>query len=402
MDNAFIGRQPIYDTNLQVVAYELLSRSGNGNAANIVDGDQATTNVIINALTEIGMENLIGPHRAFINLTRNFILSMGEHPMPEIKDRVVLEILEDIEADAEVVTSVQKLASNGYSIALDDFIYRDDLQPLVSLADIIKIDLLALDEKQLRQHVRKLANGSRKLLAEKVETQQQFELCKELGFDYFQGYFFCKPNIVSGKRLPANKLAILQLLANLQDPDSDAEQLSKVIMQDVTMSFRVLRYINSAQFNLGKEVDSIKQTIMLLGRSTIQNLANLVAMSHIDDKPHELFVTAMLRAKMAELLAQANGIKQADSYFTTGLFSVIDAMMDQPMDSLMQTLPLSHEVKQALLQNSGDLGAAIACVKAYEQADWDNSQYNNLDAETIRNAYLEAITWTNSSIELFR
>ena len=157
--------------------------------ADFLDGDSATTNVIINAITEIGMDQLVGPHRAFINLTRNHILQMAEQPMPELKNRLVLEILEDVEAEEVIVEAVSKLAKDGFTIALDDFIYSDSLQPLVDLSNIIKIDLMALNDEGLETHAIKLANGKRKLLAEKVETQEEFDRCKELGFDYYQGYF---------------------------------------------------------------------------------------------------------------------------------------------------------------------------------------------------------------------
>ncbi len=285
MDNdIFIGRQPIYDKNLNVYAYELLFRAGQQqNAANIVDGDIATTNVVLNALTEIGMDKLVGEQLAFINLPRNFLLTLGDDPVPEIKHQIVLEILEDIAADDEVVAAVQDLSTNGYTIALDDFVYNASLQPLVDNANVIKIDLMALDEDSLSDHVSKLANGKRKLLAEKVETQEEFERCKQLGFDYFQGYFFCKPNIVKGQRAPANKLAVMKVLASLQSPDLDTKELTQTISQDVTLSYRLLRYINSAQFGLGKQIDSIKRAVVMLGRNTIRNLASLIALSQIDD-----------------------------------------------------------------------------------------------------------------------
>ena len=324
MEEIFIARQPIYDAQLKVIAYELLFRSGKTvNEADFLDGDSATTNVIINALTEIGMDQLVGPHRAFINLTHNHILQMAEHPMPELKQRLVLEILEDIKAEEAIVTAVTKLAKDGFTIALDDFIYSEDLKPLVELSDIIKIDLMALTDEELEAHAKKLSNGKRKLLAEKVETQEEFDRCKELGFDYYQGYFFSKPQIMKGKSLPANKMAIMQLLTKLQDSESSTDELADTISQDVTMSMRILRYINSAQFGFAKEVDSIQQAIMMLGRTTIRNLANLVSMSQIKDKPHELLIISMIRAKMSENISKLVG-EDKEASFTIGLFSIID------------------------------------------------------------------------------
>ncbi len=396
MDDIYIARQPIYDANLKVIAYELLFRSGKTNEANVIDGDSATTNVIINALTEIGMDQLVGPHKAFINLTRNHIIQMAEQPLHELKERLVLEILEDIKAEEVIVNAVKKLAKDGFTIALDDFIYSESLQPLVDISNIIKIDLMALTDKELEAHVIKLADGKRKLLAEKVETQEEFDRCKELGFDYYQGYFFSKPQIIKGQSLPANKLAIMKLLAKLQDDESSTAELAQTITQDITMSVRVLRYINSAQFGFGKEVNSIQQAIMMLGRTTIRNLANLVTMSQIEDKPHELLIISMIRAKMAENIAQ---IVKADkeACFTTGLFSIIDTLMNNDMELLIEGLPLVENIRTALIRREGELGEILNCVLAYESGDWKNSHYKKLSIDEIRDCYLDALKWASAS-----
>jgi len=397
MDDIYIGRQPIYDANLRVIAYELLFRSGKvSNEANVVDGDSATTDVIINAITEIGMDQLVGPHKAFINLTHNHILQMAEQPLPELKERLVLEILEDIEAEDEIIEAVTKLANEGFTIALDDFIYNESLQPLVDISKIIKIDLMALTVEELGQQVTKLSNGKRKLLAEKVETQEEYDRCKELGFDYYQGYFFSKPQIIKGKSLPANKLAIMKLLAKLQDNESSTEELAQTITQDVTMSMRVLRYINSAQFGFGQEVNSIQQAIMMLGRTTIRNLANLVTMSQIEDKPHELLIISMIRAKMAENIAHLVKVDK-EICFTTGLFSIIDTLMDNDMELLIEGLPLTENIRAALIRREGELGEILNCVLAYESGDWKNANYDKLSIDEIRGCYLDSLKWASAS-----
>lgn len=397
MDDIYIGRQPIYDAKLKVVAYELLFRSGKvSNEANVVDGDSATTNVIINAITEIGMDQLVGPHKAFINLTHNHILQMADLPLPELKNRLVLEILEDIKAEKTIVEAVKKLADDGFTIALDDFIYDESIQPLVDISDIIKIDLMALKEGELEDYVSNLTDGKRKLLAEKIETQEEFEQCKELGFDYYQGYFFSKPQIIKGHSLPANKLAIMKLLAKLQDSESSTEELAQTITQDITMSVRVLRYINSAQFGFGKEVDSIQQAIMMLGRTTIRNLANLVAMSQIEDKPHELLIISMIRAKMSENIAHLLKMDK-EVCFTTGLFSIIDTLMDQDMEILIEGLPLTENIRAALIRREGELGKILNCVLAYESGDWKNANYDKFSINEVRDCYLDALKWASSS-----
>lgn len=397
MDNIYIARQPIYDAKLKVIAYELLFRSGETtNAADFVSGDDATTNVIVNSITEIGMDQLVGPHRAFINLTHNHILQMAEQPLPELKGRLVLEILEDIKAEDAIIEAVTKLSKDGFTIALDDFIYSESLQPLVELSDIIKIDLMALNDGELEAHVKQLSNGKRKLLAEKVETQEEFDRCKELGFDYYQGYFFSKPQIIKGKSLPANKVAILNLLAKLQDNESSNEELAEIISHDVTMSVRVLRYINSAQFGITREVDSIQHAIMMLGRTTIRNLATLVSMAQIENKPHELLIISMIRSKMAENIAMKVKANK-DVCFTIGLFSIIDTLMDQDMEVIIKELPLTENIRSALISYEGELGKILRCVLAYEDGDWENAKFDKLTTNDIRYCYLDALNWSNAN-----
>ncbi|MBI5041049.1 MAG: HDOD domain-containing protein [Gammaproteobacteria bacterium] len=302
MQDIYIGRQPIFDRDLNVFAYELLFRSGTQNHAGEFDGDQATSQVIVNAFIEIGLDQIVGTHRAFINLTRSFVTSSTPLPFP--KDRVVLEVLEDIRPDAEVIASVRSLAEQGYTVALDDFVFNDDLKPLVELAQIVKIDLMALSREQLDEHVRLLRGYNVKLLAEKIETQEEFEHCKELGFEYFQGYFLSKPNIVQSQQLPPNRLAVLQLLSKLQDPESDAGEVEKLVSQDVALSYKLLRYINSAFFALPKKIDSIRQAVVYLGTSAIKTWITLLVVAGLGNKPTELVIQAMQRAKMCELLAQ--------------------------------------------------------------------------------------------------
>ena len=397
MQNTYIARQPIFDKNLNVVAYELLFRTDQfANDAQVIDGDRATADVLLNSITEIGMDNLVGEHLAFVNLTHNHILQMAEKPFHELKERLVLEVLEDVKAEDTIVNALHSLEKKGFTIALDDFIYEESLQPLIDISQIIKIDLMALTDAELEVQVTKLSNGQRKLLAEKIETEAEFERCKELGFDYFQGYYFSRPQIIKGKKLPANKVATMQLLAQLQDPESSMDELANLISQDVTMSMRILRYINSAQFNLGKEIESIQRATIMLGRSTIRNIANLIAMSQIENKPNELIVISMIRAKMAEnIAALVNSDKEV--CFTIGLFSVIDALMDQEMGELIEKLPLPESMKLALLRHEGILGKILSCVIAYENGDWENAVYVDLKDEDLQSSFLSALKWANES-----
>ena len=401
MHNIFIGRQAIYDKDLKVSAYELLSRSNAEHNEAFVgehNANHATTIVMLNALTEIGLDQLVGKHPAFINLTYDFLI--GDCKIPDLRSQLVLEILEDVEVTDELVTSVKRLSDSGYMIALDDFIYHDKMLPLVEIADIIKIDILQLDEQGLREHVKKLREYDVRLLAEKVESQEEYDLCKELGFDYFQGYFFCKPKVVESQRAPANRLTIINLLAKLQDSEVQIEELEELISQDLALSFRLLKYINSAAFALQREVDSIHHAIVMLGLNTIRSLANLMLMSNIDDKPHELLVIAIVRARMCEELGTNIDKKMKDVFFTAGLFSVIDALMDTSMEDIINQLPLSSVLKDALLTRDGIVGEALKCCIAFERADWANVQCADIDKSIIQKSYFDAVIWSNVAINL--
>lgn len=401
MNNVFIGRQAIYDKELKVSAYELLSRSNDEHNEAFVgehNANHATTVVMLNALTEIGLQQLVGNNPAFINLTYDFLT--GKCKIPDLRNQLVLEILEDVEVTDDLVKAVKTLSDSGYMIALDDFIYHDKMLPLVEIADIIKIDILQLDEQGLRDHVKKLREHDVRLLAEKVESQEEYDLCKELGFDYFQGYFFCKPKIVKGQRAPANKITIVNLLAQLQNPEVQIETLEELISQDLALSYRLLKYINSAAFALQREVNSIHHAIVMLGLNTIRSLANLMLMSNIDDKPHDLLVIAIIRARMCEELAINHDKKLKDTYFTAGLFSVIDALMDSSMEDIVSQLPLSAELKDALLKQKGDVGEALKCCIAFERADWENVKFKDLEEMTIQKAYFNAVIWSNHAMAL--
>jgi EAL and modified HD-GYP domain-containing signal transduction protein len=330
-------------------------------------------------------------------LTGSFI--RGDHPLPLDNRQVVLEILEDIEPDQQVVEGMRKLAENQFIIALDDFVYSDKYIPLLELAHIVKLEVMGRSEEELREKIRQLEPFQVKLLAEKVETHEEFEMCKALGFVYFQGYFLCKPHIIEGRSMPANRLVILSLLARLQDPDADIAELERLIVQDVSLTYRLLRFINSAAFALGKEVDSVHRALILIGTNTIKKWVNLLLLARIDDKPRELMRTALIRARMCELLANLhNHPKERDQYFTCGLFSVLDALMDRPMAELLAELPLSSEVKEALLENKGESGKVLTEVLNYEKGAWQALLESGIAARDFRDCYLQAVLWADESM----
>jgi len=397
---AFVGRQPIYGRSIDMFAYELLFRHNEVNHATFTDGDAATAQVMLNTFVEIGLDHIVDDHLAFINLTRDFVL--GNYYVALPNDRVVLEVLENMGVDQELMDALQRLSKLGYQIALDDFVYHESLKPLVELADIIKVDVLELDRDTVAQHVKILRQYPVKLLAEKVETHEEFEFCRDLGFDYFQGYFFCKPKVISAKSMPANRMAILALLTQLQNPTIEISQLERIIQEDLSLGSQVLRYINTAFFEMPKQIDSIDQAVYMVGTDRLRTWASLLMLARIEDKPVELLVTAIVRARMCEQLALAHHVREVDQYFTVGLFSILDGLLDQPLDDLITTLPLGEDIRQALLWRKGPLGMTLECVLAYERGDWDTVLCHGVEVETVKSVYLEAISWTAYLVPLLK
>ncbi len=395
--HTYLARQPIYDRRLKVTAYELLYRSGIRNEAVVSDGDRATGEVVFNAVTEIGLEQVVGQGTAFINVTPAFLL--GGHCEALPKDRVVLEVLEDIEPTPEIIEALLNLWTQGYRIALDDFVFHERLEELIRLADIIKVDVLSLDATTVKEHVERLRRYDVKLLAEKIETHEQFFECKDLGFEFFQGYFACRPQIVAHRTISPHRLGTLQLLSRLQDENLSIVELEKLISRDPSLCLKLLRFINSSHCGLRRKVDSIRHAATLVGLRQIRAWAGLLAFGDLNDKPNELVRTANIRARMCERLAAYVCDRYTDRCFTVGLFSLLDAFTDQPLDVILKQLPLSEEINTALLAHDGYAGAILRFVVAYEKADWKSVDTLNalgIPVDVVRNAYLEAIAWTDT------
>ncbi|PKM43310.1 MAG: hypothetical protein CVV05_15825 [Gammaproteobacteria bacterium HGW-Gammaproteobacteria-1] len=397
----YVGRQPIYDRALDVYAYELLYRRGNVNRATFSDGDLATTQLLINTFMEIGLENIVGSRPAFINITGDFFT--GQYPLPMSHEQVVFELLETVEPTAEVINGVRGLVEQGYRIALDDYLLRQDTLPLLELASFVKLDVLNMQRDELARTVERLRRRDLMLIAEKVETPADYDACRELGFDLFQGYFFSYPDVIQTHTNTANRSVVIRLIAQLQDPSIDLREVETLIAQDVILSFRLLRYINCATFGLRREVDSIRQAIMLLGLATVRNWATLLLLSQFDDrKPRELMTIALIRARMCELLSVTDPRIDAGQAFTTGLFSLLDAMLDVPMENLLDQMPLSLPIKLALLNREGVLGTLLDDVVRYERGQWDGLAERDAVSIDYNSAYLAAMSWADNSSKALR
>jgi len=397
MEDIFVARQPIYDRQLDLIGYELLYRDNEQCRAKFEDGARASSRLIINTFMGFGLENIVGSNPAFINLTQDFFID--DRPIPMSREQVVLEVREELLPAPHVLDGLRQLVAQGYTIALDDFVYKPELEPLLELAHIVKIDLGELGREGLSQQADICRKYPLKLLAEKVETPSDMEFCKGLGFDYFQGFFFCKPQLVKAKSQPANRAVILQILEKLQDPEADMVELEKVIIQDVALTYKLLRYLNCATYALRREINSVREALMLIGTEQVKKWAILLLMSSYDnDKPQELIATAMVRARMCELMAKKQQqTLDPEQAFTVGLFSTLDAVMDTPMENLLDSISLNSQIKFALLDCEGTLGHLLRQVLRYEKGEWSSLDIDGFSSTDFAMAYLGAVQWANEN-----
>jgi c-di-GMP-related signal transduction protein len=392
-----VARQPIFDRRGQVFAYELLFRPSQSASASGVSSDDATARVIVDSLLSIGLDTLTGGKRAFINLTRETLVSGAATLLPA--DKVVIELLEDLQPDDEVRQACTALKKAGYSLALDDFAYSNPSAELLQFADYVKVDFLEHSTAEARSALRaRLGTTCAQLVAEKIETTEQSAEAAAEGFSYFQGYFFGRPAVRQVKRIAASKLAYATLLTKLIDPNIHLSELEAIIKQDASLSYRVLRAVNSAATSLQVEIGSIRQAIILLGRDTIRRWASLWAMASLNETANpELAVSSIIRAHCCEQLGSA-GTSSAGSAFLLGLCSMLDAILEQPMEAAIAPLPLEADIRAALLGEQNERRALLDCVIAYERGEWGRheelARRARVNASLLPAAYREALKWT--------
>ena len=396
----YVARQPIFNKNKKLYGYELLFRDGLSNAFPDIDGDTATSKLLSNSFFSIGMNQLTSGKTAFINFPQGLLLN--KIPLMFPSEKMMVEILEDVDPNEQVISACSDIAKAGYSLALDDFVLKNEMQPLIDLADIIKIDFLLTPIDEIQKTVNHFKDNNIKLLAEKIETYEEFEKALSMGFMYFQGYFFSKPEIISGKEIASSKITLLQIVGEANKKDCSFENLEKLINRDVSISYKLLRYINSAFFKRACEISSIKHAIVLLGEMEVKRFISMVATAELaSDKPDELVRTSIIRARLCELLGlhSQNGVEISE-LFLMGLFSLIDAMLDNNMEDIMQSLPLSKNIKQALLEEKGDLADYLKLVSSYESANWETFSSIiskvNVDEKKLPEFYQEAVSWADS------
>jgi len=402
MEEAFIGRQAILDQKKNVYAYEILFRSGLKNAFDpSLDGNVATQSVMVNTMLDFGMKKLVSDKKAFINFTEKNLLNRAPQLLPA--DSIVVEILETVQPTPAILEAVQELKDEGYKIALDDFVLLPGYEPLIDMADIIKVDFRITEDPEERKRLREILPGHVRLLAEKIETEEEFHQALEYGYVLFQGYFFCKPVVLHKKKLTSNALSQIRLLKEVNREDFDFSAIINVISSDTNLVHKLLTYINSVGIGLTYHISNLRQAAVLLGSGGMRRWVTLISLQTFsEDKPPELFTISLLRAKFCELIAHE--IKRPDltpdTGFLLGMFSLLDVLLSQPMEEVLKEVGLSSELNAALLGEDNILRHVLDLVIAYEQGDWDKviacCRRENIPVEHLQPCYDEVLKWYNT------
>lgn len=399
----FIARQPIFNKFMEVFGYELLFRAGSDSKGfDGISSSHATASVIGN-LFESGIDQIVDDKRAFVNFDAAFINS----DLPELIEshRLIIEVLEDVEVDDDLINRIKELKSKGYRIALDDFVENYDDYPLVPYANIIKYDLMETPLATLEMTVIKALENGKILLAEKIETEEEFMKAKEMGFTLFQGYFFSKPSIIGKPSSKATtKAQYSRIINELKKEEPSYQVLAEIIEKDVNLAYRVMRVISS---RAGDDIIySIKRALTYMGLKEIERWVNILMIQELgDNKPKELMNMSLIRTKFAEAIAIQSGLKNIKHEASMmGLFSTIDAMLDQNMEEALSDISLPNSIKDSLIKHQGVLMPIYRLVSAYEKGEWEMteqlSKNMNLDEDKLFDAYMESVAWARETVNI--
>jgi len=398
------ARQPILDINNDLFAYELLFRDGITNAFPEIDGDEATSKIIAGSQFDFSLSDFTGSNPAFINFT----LETLEKKFPTLipKEQLVVEILETERPGKRLLAQVKELHQLGYAVALDDYIHEPVWRHFYPFIEIIKVDFLATSLAQIEEICEAVKDIPHiKLLAEKIEDHQQHKLAVDLGFSYFQGYFFARPETLKVKTLSPAQFSLAELLYETSKSDIDLPKIINVFELDVNLAYKLLRYSNSTIFRRRTEISSIKQAIVTLGKTELQKFISvLFSAQMISDKPPELMAMSLCRAKFLEGLAsQSPKFAGASVAFLTGMMSLIDVIIGEDMASAMKKLPLGNDIKDALLNQNGPLSTLLAIAKNYEITEWEASDADlavlGIDPNIVPQIYRDSVRWANDQME---
>ena len=399
MDEVFVARQPIFDRSLRVYGYEILFRhSSFENFFSHPDPDEAATRVIHDSLNVFGLDVLAQDRRIFFNVTRSVLVENLVRMLP--RERTVVELLETVSPDPEVIAACASLKAAGYMLALDDFVVYPGCEPLLDLADIVKVDFLVSSSATRAEVPARFRREGLLFLAEKVETAEDFREALELGYDLFQGYFFRRPEILAAREIPTTETNYLRLLQAVAQEPIDFGRVEEIVKHDVSLSVRLLRFLNSAFFGWRSQVTSIKQALVLLGERPLRKWVTLVAVTGLGtDRPEELVITALLRARFCEELAQRAGRgAEAFDLFVAGMLSALDSLLGRPLPDLLRELGVAPALREACL---GGGEPVFQLAVAYESGRWEEAaaiaRRLGIDELTLPGVYRDAVAWAEQA-----
>lgn len=392
----FIARQGIYDINNNVIAYELLYRDSLKNSFNpLIEENEATYSVIQN-ISSFGLDNLTDNKKAFVNFPEELIKKNTATLLPS--NKVVIEILENVKPTKEVIENLAYLKNMGYSIALDDVDNFKNIINFIGVIDIVKVDF-RLSNKEERRIIELICKKYKiDLLAEKIETREELEEAKELGYKYFQGYYYSKPSVFLGKDLSVKNTSIFMLLAELLKEEFDIDKVESIMKNDIALTYKFLKFINSAYFNFLQEVKSIKQAIVLIGREELRKWLSIMTFVRMSSENNEYAKNTIIRAKLCEEIAREIKCKEEASAFMVGLFSNIHMMIEKDVEYVVETLPLNIQIKNALLGKDNLLKDILDITIAYENMDKEEilrlSEKMNINKSKLVELYYKSIEWS--------
>ncbi|HCB14900.1 MAG TPA: hypothetical protein DEP36_15230 [Gammaproteobacteria bacterium] len=407
MKEIYLGRQPIYDPALRVEGYQLsyypTEAGETSKDAPLLGIEMEHTQILFDTLTEMGLERLVGESKVFLNVARDLLVQGSLSQFMAASPRLVFEVVADIVIDEPLIEALKALRQEGYHFLLDEYADNDAYRALLEAVEYVRLNISATPEPEARRLLTYFHQRGLAVIASGIADQHQLEMSQKVGFDFFQGRHFSQPRLLKFQGIQTNQLMVLRLVSALNQPDIDLQEIASLIAQDVALSYKLLRYINSAYFSLPQRVESIQRAVALLGLRTVRSWATLVSMSGAEMARSDLMTIALVRAKMCELLGEQLGLQQRDSNFMVGLLSVLDLVAQAPMPEVLAALPLEEEINVALLNHEGGLGRILACTLAYEQCDWATLKDSGLDAEQVNEAYMDALADAyRASYELLR
>lgn len=397
----FLTRHAIFDRDKKVLGYEISFRTSlDSMYGKIPKDDQQTSNVLTDIFLSLGLDKVTDGKKAFVRFSRNMLI--GQFAAMFSKDKIAIEIGSDIKVDAQVISACEDLKNSGYMLVLDDYSLQINYEKLLPITQMVKVDVQKVGEFLCKTIVRKLQPKGIQCLLKNVENQQLFNKSFSMDYDFFQGDFFSKPTELDKKDVPVHKINFMQMLKEINQPEIDFDKIENIIKHDVSLTYKLLRMINSSAFGIKNEVKSIKQALVLLGQIEVKKWITLIILSNIgDDKPDELMKKTLLRAKLLEVVASLAGLGQdASDLFLVGMFSLIDAMINQPLESILEGLPLDNDIKNTLLGNESRFQKIYQLVLSYEKGDWTKvgelSKDMKLEEDQLPGFYKQSVEWVNS------